>query len=121
LKRLLLISLMLLSAGCVRVNLFPEDAVKNSIRASKDIYDESKLKKSGAVKKQYTKQVVVSDYSDRNTAEIACIADLKNKIAGESIHKEPVVISEKIALITEGASQLVECQISGYIWTKPSK
>ena len=45
--------------GCVKVNLLPEDTVKNSFKAGKNLYDESRLKRQGAEKREYSKQVIL--------------------------------------------------------------
>ena len=104
-------------SGCVKVNLLPEDAVKNSFKAGKNLYDESKLKRQGAKKRNYSKQVVVSEYSNREEAESSCLQLLNTKLNTESPNKEPVIVSEKVIVVDGINNKIIECQIVGFVWT----
>ena len=105
-----------LTMGCVKVQLLPEDAVKNTWKAGKNMYDDRKLKKDGGEKRDYSSQVVISDYPSRADAEISCIAPLKERLKAESTEKEPVVTSEKAFIVDGLDNNVIECQVTGFVW-----
>ena len=102
--------------GCVKVNILPQDTVKNSIAAGKTIYDETKLKRDGGKKRVYSKQVVVTEYANKTEAEETCIAALKTKLTDESIVREAVVTTERVIVVDGFANNTIECQITGFVW-----
>ncbi|WP_075188390.1 hypothetical protein [Teredinibacter haidensis] len=108
---------VLLLAGCVKVNLLPEDAVKNSIKAGKNIYDESKLKHKGGKKREYSKQVLISDFPNREESEKECFDELKSKLSSESNSREAVIVSERAVIIDGVNNNVIECQLVGYVWS----
>jgi hypothetical protein len=116
LKKFVVVSLFaFILSGCVKVNILPEDAVKNSIRAGKSIYDEAKLKREGGEKREYSKQVKLSEFSSNEEAENYCFQALRKKLTFDSSKRAPVIISEKILILDGQNSNLIECQIAGSI------
>ena len=110
------VSVFLLS-GCVKVNLLPEDAVKNSIKAGKNIYDESKLKRQGGKKREYSKQVLVSDFPNRDESEQECFKELKYKLSSESNRRQAVIVSERVIIVDGVENNVIECQLVGFVWS----
>lgn len=104
-------------SGCVKVNLLPEDAVKNSFKAGKNLYDEAKLKRQGGKKRELSRQVMLEEYANRTDAEDECLQNLKSKIFSESTDKAPVIVSEKIIVVDGVANNTIECQVVGYVWS----
>lgn len=108
---------MVFLSGCVKLNLLPEDVVKNSFKAGKGMYDESKLKRQGGEKREFSKQVLVSEYPGKDDAEKYCSLNLRTKLIEESPNKEPVVISEKVIFVDGMQLNVIECQLVGFVWT----
>ena len=107
-----------LMTGCVKVQLLPEDAVKNTWKAGKNMYDERNLKKDGGEKKEYSSQVVISNYSSRAVAEISCMETLKERLQIESTEREYIITSEKVFVVDGLENDVIECQVVGFVWLK---
>ncbi|MFT7689207.1 MAG: hypothetical protein ACI9FB_004575 [Candidatus Azotimanducaceae bacterium] len=103
-------------SGCVKVQLLPEDAVKNTFKAGKNLYDESKLKRQGGVKREYSSQVVVDKYVSREEAETNCMGVLSSKLEAESTIRVPVVVTERVIVVDGVSADVIECQLTAYIW-----
>lgn len=116
-----LVALATLTTGCVKVQLLPEDVVKNTWEAGKNLYDERKIKNDGGEKKEYSSQINISDYSSRTDAETSCMESLKNRLKIESTEREPIITSEKIFIADGLENKVIECQAIGFIWQKTNK
>ena len=110
------VMLTVLMTGCVKVQLLPEDAVKNTWKAGKNMYDERNLTKDGGEKKEYSSQVVISDHPSRAEAEISCMDTLKERLQIESTEREYIITSEKVFVVDGLESDVIECQIVGFVW-----
>lgn len=113
-----IVALATLTTGCVKVQLLPEDAIKNTWKAGKNMYDEKKIKNDGGEKKEYSSQIHISDYSSRTDAEKSCIQSLKERLKVESTEREPIITSEKIFIVDGLENKIIECQTVGFIWPK---
>lgn len=102
--------------ACVKVNIVPEDAVKNTFRAGQTMYDESKLKRQGGKKRELANQVALSDFSSRAEAEEHCFQTLSTKLAEDSIKKSPIVTSERVVIVDGLQGNVIECQTVGFVW-----
>lgn len=102
-------------SGCVKLQVLPEDAVKKSIAATKNLYDEAMLKRSGGKKKIYVREFYSPGFSSSEEAENACFLSLKNRMASESTKKEPLILSERVSRRGE-TSEIFECQYDAYVW-----
>ncbi len=109
------LTVVLLSA-CVKVNILPENAIRNTFSAGKNLYDETKIKSRGGKKKRLSSQVIIASYPSKAEAESSCLAMLKDRLNNIPSKKPAVVLSEE-AFIADGIkAEIIECQIVGYIW-----
>ena len=115
-KTLLVLATAGLVTGCVKVQLLPEDAIKNTWKAGKDAYDESKLKRNGGEKRALSNQVLVAEYETREAANTDCINMLKTRLNNESLSRKAVVTSERIIVADGLSNKVVECQVVGFVW-----
>ncbi len=115
-KLFFILWITILFSGCVKLQILPEDSVKNGISAAKNMYNESSLKRSGGVKKVYLREVVLNAYSSEQEAERACFANLMGRATSESPIREPIIISERAALRQNNQDTVLECQYEAYIW-----
>lgn len=106
----------LLTTGCVKVQLLPEDAVKNTWNAGKNMYDERKLKKDGGEKREFSIQIGISDYSSRGNAEESCMMSLRDRLESESTKRESVILEERVFIVDGLENNVIECQIVGFVW-----
>lgn len=102
--------------ACVKVQVLPKDTVKNTFRAGKNLYDETKLKRQGATKREYSSQEVVADHPSRKQAEASCISMLKERLKQESTKQDAIVSSESAMLVGDSSDRVIECQVTGYVW-----
>ena len=100
------------------MQILPEDAIKKTFKAGQDLYDESKLKSKGGKKREYSSQVIVSNHPSREKAEADCVHVLKQRLDSESTEKEAVVTSERVIVVDGVANEIIECQVTGFVWTK---
>lgn len=102
--------------GCVKVKILPDNAVRNTYDASKELISKTKLKRSGGLEREYSKQLLVSDYESQDQAEAVCDEKLTVLIQNESPRKAPVVLSRKHVLISLESHLTIECSVVAYIW-----
>ncbi len=105
-------------AGCVKLQILPEDTVQNSIDAGKNLYTEYKLEKSGGEKREFSKQLVIADFDSTTEAETACLSELKLNVTKQSVKKAPEFLSEKLVVVPESNGSILECRIEAYVWVK---
>lgn len=117
LKKLMLVTTFtFFLSGCIKLQILPDNAVKNTFKAGKKLYDESKLKRQGGVKREYSSQVFVDKYASREEAEITCMGVLSSKLSAESTIREPVVVAERVIVVDGISADVIECQLTAYVW-----
>lgn len=110
----LLVVLVFILSGCGNIQILPDGAVENTIRAGKEIYDESKIKSSGGEKRSFSSMVKMSDFETQKDAEISCLNGLKERSV--SISKNMQLISESTSIVDEKSSAAIKCELIAYIW-----
>lgn len=103
-------------AGCVKLQILPDGTVENTIKSTKDIYEESRLKRSGGEKRHYSRQVNASEYETQVDAEIDCIAGLLQKATGESASRAAEKVSETVSMSEMNELKVIDCQLVAYVW-----
>ena len=117
-KNLIVFTLLaaVMATGCVKVQLLPEDAVKNTWKAGKNLYDEKKLKRDGGTKREHSSQIVVSEYPSREEAEKVCMSSLKARLDDESVSRDAIIVSERVIVVDGLEDNVIECQVVGFVW-----
>lgn len=110
--KITLLVLLSILGGCVKLKVLPDDVVGKSVKATQNIYNETKLKRSGGVKKNYEREVLTTQYASSLEAETACLTQLKSRINRESPRKPAVILTEKV----KPTQQAIRCQATAFIW-----
>lgn len=103
-------------SGCVKLQILPDDTVKNTIRTTKNLYDEAKLKRSGGERRSYARQVRILEYATQVDAETGCVAGLLQKAAAESSNSRVEKVSETVSIPESGDSGVIACELIAYVW-----
>ncbi|AFU98321.1 hypothetical protein [Simiduia agarivorans] len=112
--RYTLTSLILMYAltSCAKYQLLPDDTIDDAFDNTKQLYDEHKLKKSGAKKRQYSIELDTRD-QDWKTTNRECIALIQNR-AQEQSAQAPVIVKESSKYNKKAG--LIRCEITAFIW-----
>lgn len=93
--------------------MLPENTVKKTIKASKDLYSESKLKRSGGEKRLFSSEVPIAKYDSKTEAEGVCFDGLIQRITNVSSAKSPKIIKESASIVQ---ADTLKCEIEAFIW-----
>ncbi len=113
--RNILFVVFLACTACGNIQVLPDGAIKNTIKASKEVYDDAKVKSSGGEKRTFSSMVKLSAYKTQQEAELACITGLKARTETESKAKPMQLISESTSF-AEDSEDIIKCEVVAYIW-----
>lgn len=107
-------ALFLALSGCVKYQLLPDDTIEDTFDSTKQLYDEHKLKRTGAKKREYAIELEAKP-QDWTQSSKECF-DLVNQRAAEQSSRPPAVVKESSKF--DKTAGVVQCQITAYIWPK---
>lgn len=112
--RLTFTSLFLIGAltGCAKYQLLPDDTIDDTFDNTKQLYNEHKLKKAGAKRRDYTVELDTQD-QDWKVTNRECFALINNR-AQEQSGRPPVVVKESSKF--DKKAGVVRCEITAFIW-----
>lgn len=102
--------------ACVNLQILPENSIKNSVEAGKNLIDEAKVKSSGGKKIALSTEYKVEAGQTRPEAEKACLSEIKARASEASPKRNYELVTEKTRLGKNGEAAVVTCEIAAFVW-----
>lgn len=112
-----LVSALAFNLGaCVNLQILPENSIKNSVEAGKNLIDEAKVKSSGGKKMALSSEYKIETGQTRPEAEKACLSEIKARANEASPKRNYELVNEKTRLGKNGEATTLTCEISVFVW-----
>ncbi|MGL6161596.1 hypothetical protein [Microbulbifer sp.] len=112
--KLIVVILVLSLGACVKLEVKPQELVKDTVSTTKDAYDNYKLKKKGYVERNFEHSVQLEVDKDETDAALKCL-DIVRKLAQESSDKKIKIISQSTKVSGENGNRRMQCKIKAFI------
>lgn len=112
--KLIAVLLVLSLGACVKLEVKPQELVKDTVITTKDAYDSYKLKKNGYVERDFEHSVQLDVDRGETDAALKCLA-VVTKLAQESSDKKMRIISQSTEVSEEDGNRRMQCKIKAFI------
>ena len=102
-------------SGCLKVEVKPDEVIKDTVNTTKEAYDSYRMKKKGYVEREFLHRVTVEDGEAEGKAIVRCLKVAKTMAEEASDKKKIEIVSESSEALNLEGNKQVECKIKAFI------
>lgn len=108
------IMLVLVLGACVKLEVKPQEIVKDTVNTTKDAYESYRLEKSGYIERVFEHSIELRDDENEADAALKCLTVLR-KVAEESSEGKTKILSQSTKISGEDSNRSMRCKLEAYI------
>lgn len=113
-KRIITVLLALVLSACVKLEVKPQEIVKDTVNTTKDAYDSYKLERDGYVERSFDHSLELKEEAQEADIALQCL-DVVRKVARESSDGKVKIVSQSTKVSGKKDSRRMNCKLEAYV------